>query len=486
MFPFMALLAYATRSLARRFAGGSPWPLLLVLFNPAVLTSPNVMRDVPALALATAALASFVQGVDEHRGGRCALAALLAGLAFLTKYSALMILGVLALYAVLARRPRCLAWLLVTAGVVALWCLHNRLVHGRMHVLFLLTQRTSLPDHDWQEKLLNGLSIYGASLLIVPLLIAHASGRRAWPELAAMLAAAAGAAAWIQHHLKVSLAVRPECLVWCALGAAVAAWLAIHGLRGLARLPAAWREPRPAAHPAVPMLLLAAWGLGPWVFTWKFVPFQAVRHLLLALPPAALLLAREFEAGPQDGRAPAARGANAGGPWSTLLAGTLLVQAALGYAVAAADAQYAAVYREFVRSAVAAHRRPGGPRLWFAGHWGLQEYALRHGLTQVNASTFDPQPGDLVLTAEAVDKGIVPPGFWDMLELVETREWPGRLPIRTLNWAIGAGFYAVLRQSVPYVFSNVPFDKTYVYRVVGSDHIGAVRHHAPCRGLPRA
>jgi len=287
----------------------------------------------------------------------------------------------------------------------------------------------------------------------VPLLIARSARRRAWLELVAMGVAAAGAMVWIQQHLKVSLAVRPECILWCALGGAIAAWLAAQAVRGLAGLPAAWREPRvPAgAAPAVALLLLAAWGLGPWIFTWRFVPFQAVRHLLLALPPVALLLAREL-----SGRR----------PWPALLAGTFAVQAALGYAVATADSQYAGVYREFVESAVAAHRVPGGPRIWFAGHWGLQEYSVRHGLAQVNASSFEPRPGDLVLTAEAVDKGLVPPGFWDMLELVETREWRGPIPIRTLNWSIGAGFYAVLDQSVPYVFSNVPFEKTYVYRVV--------------------
>src|SRR5262249_33856680 len=73
------LLAAALDSLFRRFCRGLERPLLaMALLSPGLLPGFNLMLDVPALALALAAVALFLSACDRGSPGRAALAGLLA------------------------------------------------------------------------------------------------------------------------------------------------------------------------------------------------------------------------------------------------------------------------------------------------------------------------------------------------------------------------------------------------------------------------
>ncbi len=95
MVVFLLILAVAMVALSVRFTSGSLWPLLFVLSTPAVVVSSNLMRDVPAMALATASVAAFVWGSDRRERRLLALGAMLAGFAMLTKYSSLVLFAIL-------------------------------------------------------------------------------------------------------------------------------------------------------------------------------------------------------------------------------------------------------------------------------------------------------------------------------------------------------------------------------------------------------
>lgn len=174
MLPFLIVLAAASAWLSLRFAGGSIWPVLFIVFSPAVVVSTNIMRDVPATALATAAVALFVAGTDRDSWGRVVAGGFLAGLAMVTKYSALILVVVLAFYPLVQRKPRFLAGLVVGLGVLGCWYLQNHLVHGRVHFFYLMSKSGAAPI-DWVNKLTASLVITGASFFLLPGVLAGAA-----------------------------------------------------------------------------------------------------------------------------------------------------------------------------------------------------------------------------------------------------------------------------------------------------------------------
>ena len=119
MLPFVGLFAAALLVLGRRFTSSPLWVTAFALTSAGVVVSGNVMRDVPAAALATAAVAAVVLGTDRGRARGLALGSLLAGLAILTKYSGLVLLPVIYAYPLLKRRPRLVLWALVPLAMFA-------------------------------------------------------------------------------------------------------------------------------------------------------------------------------------------------------------------------------------------------------------------------------------------------------------------------------------------------------------------------------
>ena len=107
LFPIAWLLAWAIDQLLRRAAPRLATPLLvLTVLSPTVLPGFDFLLDVPALALATAALAVFSRAIENGAWRGLLAAGLLAGLALQTKYTAAPVLVVLVLWGLLAGRWR--------------------------------------------------------------------------------------------------------------------------------------------------------------------------------------------------------------------------------------------------------------------------------------------------------------------------------------------------------------------------------------------
>lgn len=121
--------------LARRFTTRPGLATALVMTSPAVLPGGNLMLDVPVFALGTCALAAFVHGADRDRLRWLVGGALLASAALLTKYTAVVLLPVMAAY-LLLQGPRRRLWVLSLPLLAFLaWCLHNLATFGELHVL---------------------------------------------------------------------------------------------------------------------------------------------------------------------------------------------------------------------------------------------------------------------------------------------------------------------------------------------------------------
>lgn len=152
LFPVCYLLARSAWTLFRRFAPGWEQPgTTLLTLGPACLPLVNFMLDIPAAALGLAAVAAFVRGCDERSTRRVFLAGLLTGLAMQTKYTALTLPGVFALYALSRRRlVPALGATAVAAGVFVLWELAVTLRNAESHFVHQLGMQ---PGGDWRTRL---------------------------------------------------------------------------------------------------------------------------------------------------------------------------------------------------------------------------------------------------------------------------------------------------------------------------------------------
>jgi len=447
MLPFLILWALATATLSKRFAQGSLWPVLFVMLSPAVVVSPNIMRDVPAAALVTAAVALFVTGTDRNKRPLALAGSALAGLAMVTKYSALVILPVLALYPLLQRKPRFLLELLAALAVLGCLYLQNYLVHGQVH--FFVMESAEKANLDLSNLFTAALVITGAAFLVMPGLLAHAVRRRDWLLPVGALVVAL-ATARLLMKLYPGQTNFQYCL-WAILGAVTVFWVLTSGLLACGRL---WR--RPPDPEALDAVFLLVWLLGPYMAAILFVEFPAVRHILPAAAPIVLLAVRY-------GQRPAATPSR----WVAAAFGLgLAAQAVIAFWTAAGDYQYADTYRRFAREDFPKLGLSTKGRIWFNGHWGWKFYALEAGWTHITKSGPEvPKPGDLLIVPDTVHRGDLPPGLQERLEQIVEKRYPARLDVITMDW-VRASFYATFGVTCPQYFGKgLEYEVFRVFRV---------------------
>ncbi len=178
-------------------------------------------------------------------------------------------------------------------------------------------------------------------------------------------------------------------------------------------------------------LITAVWG----------VPFQAMRHLLYALPPIVLLLT------PLVGKRPS----------------LLLLQGVLSMAVIVADYDYAIRYK---RTTDYFAELFAGERMWYVGSWGWMFYAEQQGFRKLLPSAEGLQRGDVILVPQRVYKGKMPADFERNATLINERVCPPLLPLRTMDFE-GAAYYAIIRTNAPFRFTldyETPLEVTRAYR----------------------
>jgi len=436
--PFYLLLAWGVFSLAERFSPNPALASLFVLCSAPVLVSGNLMRDIPAAALAVAGTALLVRGTDRSHSGACLTGSLLLGASVLAKYSVGVILPVAALYPLLRGRPRKVFWLTVAAIPIGLWCALTWVQYGSIHPLYLLLERSSEAGIPWQDKLFGGISILGTSLLLqVPLLLGCI--RRGNRLTGAFLLAgilAATLPAWYFYGPPLDWGFE----FWTAMGAVLL----------IGAIAAALREGIDSD-----LLFLAAWFLSHVLFSVFLVPFQAVRHLIVALVPLVFLLFRGFT---QLQWNPLQR--------KGFIALLLVVQGVLAVVVHVADFEYADAYRDFASRYVSKHP---GEKPWYVGHWGWKFYAEQAGFRMMHRDGPYPSEGDLLIWPEKVHIGDAfgaNPELRNRLELLESTIYPGTIPIRVMSTDVKAGFYAVVRRRIPLRFNGEsPLEVFRVYRV---------------------
>jgi hypothetical protein len=475
LYPFCVLLTWSLHDLAKRFAPGLQWPLvMLTLFSPVLLPGLNLMLDVPALALHLGAQSCFMRAsaaLASARSPRFRRAAALlwtvsaglcVGLAAETKYTGLIAPVAMLLYALLFRRLR--LWTgatLLGAALFLGWELFTAVNYGQSHFLRQIG-RSAVPLPDKLE-------------LFVPF-FTHLGGLAPGVALAGLLARGAAPRRMRNAALAIVgtfavVAVAPEALYRfrdepdpfrpaLTLGTILFGTLGVltAGIVGAAAL--ALVRARPPEEPAFATregVFVALWLAVEVACYFLMSPYPAARRLSAVVVVSSLVV----------GRLAARSARGAWREWGPRLVALQVAVAALFWAV---DLREAVAQRTAVRRAaewIHEHDPGATGTTWFAGHWGFQYYAGRAGMMPVVSRRFAARSllraGDWLVMPDArihqqevaLDAGAVTPLHEvHVSDAIPLRTLPGfyigSVPLDHLAGPrVAVTIYAVTRDFVP-------------------------------------
>lgn len=418
----------------------------LFALGPAFVVLQNTMVDVPLVAVWIAFHGALLNPESPARR-RYGVAAGWCAIALLIKYSSLILLPALVLYALLERRPRQAAWVLLPLAVLGLWSLFNLLDYGSVHI----AGRKGTPHSaaDAEQMAANWMVMLGAMATFTPWALG------AWLQRGQPLVVRG--AIWAVLGL---FALAPAVVLAGGLLAVSEEWT--YRLMKLSFLSVSWGlvlalllcGTRLATQRGLQLAdgLLLYWLLATTMFMVGLAPFMAARHVLLALPPLLLLFMRWQPAG-------VPRAATV-----TAVVWTL----ALTSVLAAADRALADLYRRHAASIRAS--LPAEATVWFTGHWGWQWYAAQAGMRQFSAARDRPAVGDYVVRPAFTSPSDGPPA--------ETLEAYRTITIERGNWLDtfvdnAVGLYASSSWKFQWGRFTGPLEVFHVDRVVAARDIQA-------------
>lgn len=432
LFPFALVLAASLRWLLTRFATGLETPLLwMAMLSPPVLPFMNLMLDVPALALALAAIAIFLDACDRGRSGLAAVAGMVAGVAMQTKYSAAAApLAIFAYGSIVGHRWR--AWL--AAGVAlavffgwegAVW-----LRYGESHLVRVLGEQVVpvLPGASWGAVLrwtVGLVLLFGAMAPANALLALVGLGAsRRTVGVSALTAFLGFAAIPLLPAPPLSEVDRPGSSPRFGDAPPEEVFFAILGLFSVAAVAALIAKSMRGGSARDDRFLLVWLAIEVGICV-LMSPFLAARRLL-GISTVALLLC---------GRGAARTLAGAGSRSALHLAVGFGI--ALGLLYGASDLADARTHRNAVREAERALRAlgvdPTREAVWFVGHWGFRFYAERAGMQAAVPRRPRRSAGDWLVVPEGVSRqAIRAPNASPPLAQLDLRSG---FPWSTLPWA---------------------------------------------------
>ena len=417
------------------------WVTALLALGPAFLPGLNLMVDVPTLAIWAGFFLCMALAGREGGQVRDWQACAFAAAGCLIKYTSLVLLPAFVVLAVRRKAWKSLLALSVPVATLVAWSAFNWVAYGEIHLLERAGAVAS-PDGGLQTAVslaAGRLPMWIVGLgAVSPFAIAFAvqAGRRVvW------ICAAAGAAI-CAAGLLLPVADLPAFRDVNATDAVLRAIFFANGLLVAAlirkALLARWNGGSPAERSEIDVLV--AWIGCAIAAAVLLAPFPAVRHVLLALPPVIMLLARDFAPSPR------------------LAAGALVVTAALGVAAAVSDWRRADVYRTEARALSSAGTT------WTVGHWGWQWYATQEGMREYEPGKSRFQAGDLVVVPGTIHQQRIAEEDSALLHLVREESVRGNVLdlVRTVTGAGGLYYYWA---AVPWTLRWGALEKFRIYEV---------------------
>ncbi|MGA2241292.1 MAG: glycosyltransferase family 39 protein, partial [Verrucomicrobiota bacterium] len=428
---------------------------LIGILTPVFLvSSTTLMCDVLMLAFWIWALVVWERALgDERRGWWFVVAGVLAGLAVLTKYSALTLLPVLALLSLLRTRKLGVWWLvgltvpmLMVAGYE--WMTARMYGGGLLFAAVHFAQKYRIGfSGGWLAKGIIGLAFGGGSLLPLLFFAPWLWRRRTLLAMGVIIFGTLLAVFQLCGNLGLILPRENIKLMdhWDFL---LQVMILTAGGLLLVLLVAteAWQRRD------IITVILVFWTLSGLFFAIMLNWTISARSFLPIVPAVVILLVRRM--GRQQ---PLIR--------NVWLLGPLIPAAVITMSVAVADYRLANSRRTAAEQ-IAAKYKPADHQLWFmGGYWTFQYYMEKLGGQRMNLEQSMLLPGDVVVIPALNDCQVaLPPG---------SVGWVGHLEYRPRSWVnlmksdehSAAGFYGADWGPVPFAVGGLPNHLYYVVKV---------------------
>ena len=408
LLPALAVVL-GTYWLARHFSSHPLWAALVVATAPVfVLSGTSIMSDTLMLAFWVWALFFWIEGLSAGNRAKLCLAALLIGLASLTKYFGLALIPLLMVYSLFERRR--IGWWLV---FLLLSLLPFAFYQWLTHCLYghcLLADAAVYATHfrvggELPLKFLAGFAFVGGCIVILLAAAPHLwEGKRLLAGLFAAVLVGWLIVAW--KKIGVFPVVEADNVKWLFI-----IQMSLLVVAGASLIILAGTDVVKRKTPASILLLL--WIGGIFLFTCAVNWTVSGRNILPMLPAVSLLITRRLET----------RNYFAVGNSLFRLLAPLAISLAIALLVARADYEVANSSR-VAASLLTRKLATMASAVKFEGHWGFQYYMEKCGAIPLDR--LDPQ----LSPSEAV---IVPVGNSYLFPLPADRVDPGLDMNRTLQ-----------------------------------------------------
>jgi 4-amino-4-deoxy-L-arabinose transferase-like glycosyltransferase/tetratricopeptide (TPR) repeat protein len=445
----LACLAVAFTAAAGIYALAKMWcgrPLLaavVAIFTPVFLVSSStLMCDVLMLAFWIWALVLWERALArEQCWWQFVLAGVLAGLAMLTKYSAVTLLPLLPSLSILRTRKLGWGWLGVAVPLMMLagyeWMTFRMSGEGLFLAAMHYAQTSRSLSADWKAGDIMGLAFAGGSLL--PLLFFAPFLWRRQALLAGGLAVfglVLGTFCLVDHLWLVRSWDDPQLMNHWGFVLQLTL-LTAAGLHLLLLTAADVWQRRDTISTTLGLWIMSGF-LFASVLNWTV----SARSFLPLAPAVAILLVRRLDA---------IRGNFMAGGW---MMWPLIPSAAITLGLVMADYRVADSARTAAQQ-IAAQYTPPNHKLWFEGHWGFQYYLEKLGGRPLDVARALLQPGDVVVVPWDNSNFMpLPPGSVGWVN--DLQYSPGSwINLSVASASESGGFYSSVIAPVPFAVGKV-------------------------------
>ena len=407
------------------------------------------------------ALVLCIYGVDKNSKKFLIAGSIAAGIAYLAKPTALIIIPLLAAYSYIYGKPRYIFYQAIPVIFIALFALHNYLFESEVILFNYASQLiNNKPELDLLlAHIFSNLSyIGGATIFPIFLLFPFILKKRNWALLAFSILIALAASIGV-YSASPSFISGKYSLFQISLFFLFTACSIFFILLVIA-------ESYPNLKSGIISMLgrtrlnfdrdkffIFLWFIGMVAFN-SFIVGGAVRWNTLLLPPLVLfyIIMLKNYSKILDLSMP------------KIVISALLLTLLLGITTAYADYEYAGVYRDFAEKAPQSYKSSDNT-VHFLGGAGFQYYMAENGYRMLPAGDNSPQKGDIIIKAPELFPRKMTPELSARIRHLNTVSYDGKIPIRIQNSRSHAGFYTYAGGFLPYSFSDSKLENFEVYYV---------------------
>jgi len=428
VFTFFALLLFYNLSVLLRIKNTNTL-ILLLAFSPAFVINQNLMLDIPVITILLGFAYCLLKANITGKTQFYTLSALLLGVGLLFKYSLLPLIVLLLIVIILNREFKKLFVLLIPFGFLIAWSMWNYLEFGSVHMLGRSNSTHILKVWAF-PGCLGAIAFFSVSLLF-----SRYKSRVVKPKLYTMLSITILAIILFAFNIVDEIFFANFMSVLFTLNGTFICFALVSRFFIDIKLTSIFKN-KPS-NELILYLFIAALML----FIILFAPFIATRHILLMLPFALLIFAKEISIAPKK-----------------VNLSVISLTIFLGVLLGVSDWKYADYYREMASKI----ELPDDKKVWTAGHWGWQWYSKQRGLIEYSTNQSEPNVGDL----------IVYPGRVSMQELNENiklsiinKVWDEPTLLTFVSGNNWASMYSSYLNKVPWTLSKTPIDTIFICKV---------------------